>query len=100
MNNWDYPSVFVWTRNPRDNHLFTAIHHMSELGCKGEEGGEEEGREGEGDVGAGILNSRGVGSIDVWMTTSDADQTCSCTCEVCTSIFRGITFNSKVEIIH
>ena len=48
------------------------------------------------DEGAGVSNSRGVGSIAAGTLTRDADRTCSCTCEVCMSVSK-VTFDPKVE---
>ena len=70
---------------------------MSESGCEGEVGGDEEGAG--MDEAAGISDSEGVECIEAWTTTSDHDRICSCACEVRTSVSRNVTFDSRTKIV-
>jgi hypothetical protein len=74
---------------------------VSESGCEGEEGAEEEGGKVAGmDEGAGVSNSGGDGFVADGTTTGAADRTCSCVCEVFTSVSSDVTFDSKAAMVH
>jgi hypothetical protein len=48
-------------------------------------------------TGAGISEpAEGVGAIEACSTTGDKDRTCSCACEVLTSVSGDVTFDSRV----
>lgn len=72
---------------------FLAHAQIFESDCEGE-GDDELEVVVEGDEGAGVLDSEGVGSVDHW-TTGDRDRSLSCAWEVQTSVSRDATFYSR-----